>query len=307
MKVSPRGELYAGMLSSLEKETNDLLEAFLNKLENAQHPSAVEERIAHLEGKCEALMLPSRHDEFALNEILVVADRLEDELKEASGLLPDAYVHEKQEEWAEGFEGLKGNLLFLREQVKNSYSRGMAQSSQKAFREKVASCRKIIKRLHRMLYGKNAGRMHKRLAKIKQRVRGIKDGVADASKNAAKQRLAAQIGERKEHLYSLLAKSGHGKLIIDSKHFTVKSSNGFVHDAIGIDELTHHALEGMLANTPLCARLKKLGGSNSSIAASFETIPTPEGIKIKVVAGERVITGDAIVYKPHTFYLSANA
>ena len=43
------------------------------------------------------------------------------------------------------------------------------------------------------------------------------------------------------------------------------------------------------------------------IAATFEAIPTPEGIKIKVVAGERVITGDAIVYRPHTFYLSARS
>ncbi|MBS3069565.1 hypothetical protein J4441_04325 [Candidatus Micrarchaeota archaeon] len=295
--------LYASLLASLEKEANSLLEAFLQRLESAPHPSSVEEKISRLEGKCEMLALPAKQDEFALNEVLVVAQRLEEELDEASALLPDARLQERQEEWADCFEQVKSGIIALRQQAKVK----MGAQNARLFRARAKECRLAIKKLSSMIYGRAQGKMHKRVAKIRQQVRVLKNSAHEAASAAAKRKLALQIGERMGHLYSLLAKSGHGRLIIDSKHMTVKSANGFVHDAVGIDELTHHALEGMLANTPLGARLKKLAGSNSMIAATFEAIPTPEGIKIKVVAGERVITGDAIVYRPHTFYLSARS
>lgn len=303
MKASANSELYAGMLGSLEKETNGLLELFLERLEKSPHPSLVEDRVARLEAKCEGICLPAKHDEFALNEITVVADKLEEDLEEACQLLPNAHLHEKQEQWADGFEQLRADLLFLKAQLKGA----IGAEKGKLFLARAKQCRQTIKKLNSMLHGKAGGKMHKRIAKMRQKVRALKSGAQEAASLAAKKKMAAQIEDRMAHLYALLAKSGHGRIIIDSKHMTVKSASGFVHDAIGIDELTHHALEGMLANTPLGARLGKLAGSNSSIAATFEAIPTPEGLKIKVVAGERVITGDAIVYKPHTFYLSAHA
>ena len=286
---------YESLLSTLERESDNVLDQFISNAEAGRefYPSMekIEEQLMRAE------KLEGSESELELNEATVLADKMEDEMLTVEKLACGAALSETQEEWAEQFEALKASLQRMGMMVRKAKAFGAgkkdaasARGTMLSFNKDAFSCKVRLAKLKIML----ANRKHPHFSKVrsvKARVRLLKGSVGRIFTRMSKTRLKKKSDEAKASILEFMGRTGKGRIAIDRKHLTLQSANQKVRM-----HLSQPVWFGLEEIAPIGDSLSKLG-ENTLIFGSFEK----EGAGTLIRIGERTVEGDTIVYREKAY------
>ncbi len=274
-------------LSGLEKETGNALDQFIETAESARDFYASMEKIES--SIASAQKLQAAESDLELNEAVVIADRLGDELLTAEKLAQGAALSKSQDNWAAEFEKLRNSLFRMESQVERMKGGSVLDTRNLAicFRKDAKACEKRVLSLKKVLSSKR-NFAHARVRLAKRRVAKLKASVGKVFSKITKKRLKKKIARAKDEISSFMKNGRSGRIFIDHKHLTLSSKETV--SRIPMTQAVFFALEEM---APVEKSLPKLGRKGTCIVGRFEQ--KNKGIDVKV--GERSIAGDSIIYR----------
>jgi hypothetical protein len=291
-------------IAELNARASALLDALATKLDSPIEPSKIEEELEKIEKAAQrAAAVKPDASEFSLNESAVVLHKLHSDIDSQLGIIPDAVVCAQHENLSWELEKALGQLGKLSASVSKVNAAKKPALAIAAFRAAAEGCRKSLSTLSKKVHHPPAfSKLHKRAFAAKETIAQLQKGLHEARHTAYKRRMAKQIEHGKASLYAALSHGGRGRLCIDSKHLTIRSENRG-RTAIALDEPLRYALASFFEGTPLSS---KIDGTRNGlqIAATFEIVPSPSGLCIKLNAGERAIVGGNIVFHSRPVYVS---
>ncbi|VVC00629.1 Uncharacterised protein [uncultured archaeon] len=285
--------------SELERELDATLDSFVSASENGEEffkmMEKVESQLAH------ASRMQDASSDLDLNEAVVLADRLEEELGAAQSLAVSAVLSETEGEWADELERAKNSLDRLSlhmKKIKSDAKGGKegsaleARSAIRSFKREAKGCAEKLAKLKSRM----AGRKHpiySHVESVKRKVSLLRSTVAKKFTSLSKTRLRGRIAEAKEHIISFMKNYAHGRIFVDHKHLTL--SSGTHKNRVPLTESVRYALEEI---APIEKSLLKLG-RGACVTGSFETDASGTLLRI----GERTVAGDSIIYREASYRL----
>ncbi len=281
---------------SLEKEVERLLDNFLS---SAKEGEKFFEVIEKAESQLAQGARRMKGADLELNEIAVIADKVEGEIGDAEGSAIGAGLIECEGDWAIQFEAARKSLDRMALQMKRmkgaaGEGAGMeARSALLSFARDAAACRLRIGKL-RAIYDSKSGESYRRLEAAKRQVRALRAGIGKASDRLAKGRLKEKIACAKSDISAHLRKNAKGRIFVDPKHLTLTTDMRKVR--IPLTQTVRFALEEI---APIEKSLSKLG-RGAHLVGSFEK----DGNGTRITIGERTVAGDTIIYREKTYWLA---
>ena len=284
------------VLSSLEAEADGLLEKFLVTLEHGRKFAPAIEKIDgqldYVAGKQNA------QNELDLNEAVVLAEKLGEELESAHRMADGAALTCMQEEWAADFEEVRASLDRLvsgigkiREGV-NQEGEGVieARSALILFSREARGCTARLDALKRAFARKD--KPHARVAAAKKRVEALRAGLGRSYAKLMRERLRKKVDEAKTEILSFIKNGGTGRIFVDRKHLTLTAGGRKMR--VPLTQSVKFSLEEI---APIEEELTKL--DRAVVVGSFEQRDGMQLVRI----GERSVVGDSVVYSEKSFFL----
>jgi len=281
---------------SLEKEVERLLDEFLSSANKGESLFRVIEKV---ESQLSQGVKRMKGADLELNEIAVIADKLEGEIGDAEGAAAGAALLECEADWAVQFEAARKSLDRMAMQLRRMKSAmndgsGMdARSVLLSFSRDAAACRLRIGKLRVIFESKNR-ESYRRVESAKKHVRILRAGIGKAFDRLAKGRLKEKIASAKSDISAHFRKSAKGRIFVDPKHLTLTTDLQRVR--IPLTQTVRFALEEI---APIEKSLSKLG-KGAHLVGSFEK----EGNGTRITIGERTVAGDTIIYREKTYWLA---
>jgi len=282
---------------SLEKEVDALLDEFIDLAEKGP---VFFKLIDRAEAQLALTERRIRGSDLELNEISVLADKMDAELDDAERVASGAALIECETEWATQFEALRKMLDKMAMQLrrlKDSEEKNEGIETRSAllsFSKDAAACKMRLGKLRMVINSRNRA-VFGRLETARRKAKKLRAGIGKAFDQLAKGRLKERIARAKAEISSHIKKGGKGRLILDHKHLTLKTDSQSMH--IPLTQAVRFALEEM---APIEKSISKLGRNGTLIVGSFEK--DDRGAVLTI--GERMVTGDMIICRQKTYRLN---
>lgn len=286
---------YEGLLSSLERESDDVLDRFISTAEHGRGYYSSMEKIEDQLRRAEKL--EGSQSELELNEATVLADKLEEEIAAVEKLASGAVLSETQEEWAVEFEALRAALSRMSARIKKAKALGSGKKNAASargvllsFKNDANTCKTRLAKLKATL----ASRKHPLFSKVshaKSRVKRLRGTIGQIFTRMSKSRLKKRSDEAKASILEFMNRTGKGRIAIDRKHLTLQSA----HQKVRI-HLSQPVWFGLEEIAPIGESLSKLG-QNTLLLGSYEK--DRHGTLLRI--GERKVDGDLIIYCERSF------
>lgn len=282
--------------ASLEGKLDAAFDRFFSVSEGSKDYSRAMEKITSQIDSAEKIR--QQMTDLALNETVVLAEKIEGELEEAERLAAGAALAMREEEWAGEIEAAKA--IFERmgahlRKMRTAAEEGEGMELRGAnlsFRKNAKLCEKRLAALEEMFASKKHS-VFSEVKSAKRRVQKLKSEVGAAFEGLSRKRLRKKTEETKGEIADFFRKGGKGRIVVDHKHLTL-TANGH-HHRMPFTQSVKFALEELL---PIEASPVKLG-KGALILGSYES----DGKETVLRIGERVVAGDTVIYKEKTYRL----
>ncbi|MEM4348510.1 MAG: hypothetical protein QXN37_02990 [Candidatus Anstonellaceae archaeon] len=300
MPVAAKGnriEECSNELELLERMADSALEQFVylsqkapefySKIEN------IEEQLRRINFK------QGIENDLHLNEITVVADKIDEEIDLVHDLAICASAHEIAEEWAEEFEEskrkierLKGYLEKARKESAEGEVIGVDTLLEK-FEKDAQICKAKLDRLYSALAAPKKEH-RRRLQKARAKLAKIKAKVVKAVVELTKQRLRKPIAQMRIKIHEMMEKQKEGKIVLDFKRLAFLGEKGDV--SMSLTEAVKYAFADLAPG--LEPYVMKAAKGEVVLVGSYQQ---DSGGSIRLKIGERFSSGDAVIYKERHF------
>ncbi|MEM4554623.1 MAG: hypothetical protein QXT25_02125 [Candidatus Anstonellaceae archaeon] len=284
-------------LEALERMADSALEQFVFLSQKAPEfyskIEKVEEQLKRIDWQ------RAIENDLQLNEVTIVADKIEDEIDTMHQLAIAASASEIAEEWAEGFEEskkkierLKGYLERARQEIAEGEIINVEGLLEK-FEREARLCKAKLERLHAALAAPKKEH-RRRLQKAKTKLAKIKSGVVKAIVELTKRRLRKPIAQMRTRMEEVMERQKEGKIVLDFKHLT------FLGEANEIRLPLTDAVKYAFADLALGLEpyVMKAAKGEAILVGAYQQ---GEDGYIRLRIGERFASGDAIIYKERQF------
>ncbi len=282
--------------SDLEGQLELAFEQFIGAEEKGKEYFFAIERI---EGQlASAERISQENSDLALNETVVLADKVEMELASAEKLAAGAALFRREEEWSGHLEDTRTafeNMAACIRKMKAASEEGEATELRGAalsFKRHARLCRKKLEGLQ-AIFSDTKHPVYSQLRTARKRVKGLRSQVGKAFEGLSRKRLRRKTEETREEIAAFLKKSGSGRIIVDHKHLTLKSGSQSVR--IPFTQAVKFALEEIV---PIEASLTRLS-RGALLLGSYESAAGGAVMRI----GERALAGDTIIYREKAYRL----
>ncbi len=287
---------YQRMLYGFESETDAALDQFVASAENALTFHSTMEKVEAQLSSAERMQ--KAENDLQLNESVVIAEKLESEIASAEKLVAGAAISETQEEWAESFEDARAALDRMSLQIRKATA-GNAAGEALEVRSALASFRcdasKFKKKLAKLtdLISNKKNSAHTKVSLAKARLARLKAGAGETLSKIARSRLRRRIAEAHDEISGFFQKTQSGKIVVDHKHLTLRSGRHSIR--MPLTEAVGFALTDLAPQ--MKKSLSKVAKGEAHLVGRYES--TAQGRMLRI--GERVVSGDAIIYRERSF------
>jgi hypothetical protein len=289
-------EEYQRMLQGLEAETDSTLDQFVASAENALGFYATMEKVESQLAAAERLQ--KAENDLQLNESVVIAEKLENEIASAEKFAACAAISETQEEWAESFEEARSALDRMSLQLRKARAGNAAgeplevRSALAAFKRDAAKFKKRLATLTSCI-SRRKSPAHAKVSLAKARLARLKAGVGETLSKIARSRLRRRIAEAHGEIEGFLAQTQNGRIVVDHKHLTLRS--GRHSTRMPLTEAVGFALTDLAPQ--MKKSLAKVAKGEAHLVGNYESAAQGRVLRI----GERAVSGDTIVYRERSF------
>ncbi|MEM2138208.1 MAG: hypothetical protein QW568_03925 [Candidatus Anstonellaceae archaeon] len=281
---------------SLEERLDEALDRFVSVSDTGKGFKRAMEKISEQIASAEKMKM--QMTDLALNETIVLADKVESDLEEAEKIAIGAALAAREEEWAGELEAARSSFEKMGAYLKkmkaaSEEGEGMElRGASLSFRKNAKLCRERLLKLEEIFASKKHS-VYSELRTAKKRVQKLKEEVGAALEGIAKKRLRRKTEETIGEIADFFRKGGAGRIVIDHKHLTLTSKGR--HHRMPFTQSVKFALEEML---PIEASPTRLG-KGVLILGSYES----DGSDTVLRLGERMVAGDTVIYKEKTYRL----